>query len=62
MRSAENWPNLTHQCRDALLAAVQSAGVDITGKWLSEAAVEAIQKLQQEIAELREEKWERDNL
>jgi hypothetical protein len=39
----DKWPNLTHQMRDKLLALVQQAGVNVQGKWLSEAACEAIE-------------------
>lgn len=44
-REAENWPNLTHQNRERLHALCKSVGVVMDDKWLSDAAIEAIEKL-----------------
>jgi hypothetical protein len=45
-RPAEDWPNLTHQMRDKLFALCQAAGAETADRWLSEAACDAIERLQ----------------
>lgn len=45
-KAVEQWPLLTHQKRDELLTACYQAGVNSAGKWLSECAIEAIEKLE----------------
>lgn len=53
-RLKEQWPNLTHQMRDMLLAKC-SPHVGMENKWLSEAAVEAITLLEARVRELEGE-------
>jgi hypothetical protein len=49
----EGWPHLTNASRAKLYAACRSVGVVMDGKWLSESAIEAIEKLAAENARLR---------
>jgi hypothetical protein len=46
----EDWPNLTHESRQELLKEIQAAGTDVTNKWLSQAAVETIRRLREQLA------------
>lgn len=51
---AERWPDLNHQCRDRLFVLCQRVGVIRDDQWLSEACIEAITKLQGQVASLTE--------
>ncbi len=48
----EKWPNLTHQNRDKLYQTIKSVGISMDNKWLSDAAIETIEKLKFLVKEL----------